>query len=127
MLIDLENIKQKQIPLSLAEIYHRLNTVPIQIVNFCEKWQIVELAVFGSILRDDFRVVGENKSDIDILFTYGKTARKNLILQVKMQYELAGLFGRDVDLASKTAVENDPNYIRRQNILNSARIIYAKR
>lgn len=70
MFIHAKDLKQNQSPLSLEEIYQRLNTEPTQIVNFCEKWQIVELAVFGSILRDDFEVVGKNKSDVDILFTY---------------------------------------------------------
>jgi predicted nucleotidyltransferase len=127
MFIHAKDLKQNQSPLSLEEIYQRLNTEPTQIVNFCEKWQIVELAVFGSILRDDFQVVGENKSDVDILFTYGITARKNLILQVRMQYELEDIFDRSVDLVSKTAIEQDANYIRRHNILNSARIIYGTR
>lgn len=127
MFIHAKDLKQNQSPLSLEEIYQRLNTGPTQIVNFCEKWQIIELAVFGSILRDDFEVVGENKSDVDILFTYGATARKNLILQVRMQYELEDIFNRSVDLVSKTALEQDANYIRRHNILNSARIIYGTR
>jgi len=61
------------------------------------------------------------------LFTYGKNARKNLMLQVRMQYELADLFDRGVDLVSKTALLNDSNYIRRQNILGSAMVIYAAR
>ncbi|MGL5510661.1 MAG: nucleotidyltransferase family protein [Microcoleaceae cyanobacterium] len=127
MFIHAKDLKQNQSPLSLEEIYQRLNTGPTQIVNFCEKWQIVELALFGSILRDDFQVVGENKSDVDILFTYGAMARKNLILQVRMQYELEDIFNRSVDLVSKTALEQDANYIRRHNILNSARIIYGTR
>lgn len=61
------------------------------------------------------------------LLTYGATARKNLILQVRMQYELEDIFNRSVDLVSKTAIEQDANYIRRHNILNSARIIYGTR
>jgi predicted nucleotidyltransferase len=127
MLIEAKDLENDQPLLSLEEIYQRLNVLPEQIVNFCQKWQIVELALFGSILRHDFQGVGENKSDVDILFTYGETAHKNLILQIKMQYELEDLFGRSVDLVSKTALFHDSNYIRRQNILNSARIIYGTR
>jgi predicted nucleotidyltransferase len=38
-----------------------------QIKAFCQKWQVTELALFGSVLRDDFR----SDSDIDILITLG--------------------------------------------------------
>jgi predicted nucleotidyltransferase len=122
------NIIESVLPLdNLDNIYQRLNVTPEKIVAFCEKWQVDELALFGSILRDDFRGDGEDKSDVDILFKYNKNARKNLILQIRMKYELQDLFEREVDLVSKTALLDDPNYIRRQNILSSARLIYAAR
>ena len=108
-------------------IYDRLQITPQQLMEFCQKWQIAELAVFGSILRDDFRVGGDDPSDVDVLMTYGKNSRKNLILQVRMKFELETLFHRNVDLVSKTAIIADPNYIRRQNILGSARTIYVER
>lgn len=44
----------------------KLNTIEIpieQIAKFCDRWQITEFALFGSILRFDFRP----DSDIDIL------------------------------------------------------------
>ena len=44
-----------------------------------------------------------------------------------MKFELETLFDRNVDLVSKTAIIADPNYIRRQNILGSARTIYVER
>jgi predicted nucleotidyltransferase len=110
----------------IQQIYQRLNTTSEQIIEFCGKWHLAELALFGSVLRDDFRIDGERPSDVDILFTYGKNARKNLILQARMKFELENLFHRNVDLVSKTAILADPNYIRRQNILESARVIYAK-
>ncbi len=112
---------------SLAQIYQRLGITPEAIAIFCEKWSVSELALFGSVLGADFRAEGENPSDVDVLFTYGKNARKNLMLQVRMQNELADLFDRAVDLVSKTALLNDYNYIRRQNILGSAVVIYAAR
>ena len=34
-----------------------------EVVKFCQKWQITEFALFGSILRDDFTA----NSDVDIL------------------------------------------------------------
>ena len=110
--------------ISLKNLYDRLNATPQQIAEFCQKWQIREFALFGSILRDDFRLHGDNPSDVDVLFTYGQNARRNLILQVRMQQELEALFHRNVDLVSKTAILTSSNYIRRQNILNSAIVIY---
>lgn len=112
---------------SLAQIYQRLGITPEAIAIFCEKWSVSELALFGSVLGADFRADGENPSDVDVLFTYGKNARKNLMLQVRMQNELADLLHREVDLISKTALLADSNYIRRQNILGSVVVIYAAR
>jgi predicted nucleotidyltransferase len=112
---------------SLQKLYQRLNVMPDQISNFCQKWHLAEFALFGSVLREDFRIDGESPSDVDVLFTYGKNARKNLILQAHMKFELEDMFHRTVDLVSKTAILNDPNDLRRQHILESARIIYAER
>jgi predicted nucleotidyltransferase len=123
---DRHEVALAQSELSIQQIYQRLNVIPEQIAAFCQEWHICELALFGSILKNDFRVNGEKPSDVDVLFTYGDKAHKNLILQVRMKYVLEDLFHREVDLVSKTAILTDPNYIRRSNILNSARIIYAE-
>lgn len=123
-----EEMPHKLVHLSIIpQVYQRLNMTPEQIAIFCQKWQIIEFALFGSILRDDFRVAGEKPSDIDILFTYSQDAPKNLIVQIRMKYELEDLCHRSVDFVSKTALSNDPNYIRRQNILASAQVIYESR
>ena len=108
----------------LPKLYQRLNVTPAQISDFCKKWSLAEFALFGSVLRDDFRIDGEDSSDVDVLFTDGKNARRNLILQVRMKFELEDLCHRPVDMVSKTALLTDPNHIRRQHILESARIIY---
>ena len=40
-------------------------SLPIEKLQlFCQHWQIQELAVFGSVLREDFQL---NKSDVDFL------------------------------------------------------------
>ena len=70
---------------------------------------------------------GDNASDVDVFYTYGSKARKNLILLARMKFELEALFYRPVDLVSKTAILSDPNDIRRQHILESARMIYVER
>jgi len=45
----------------------KINLPTEQIKAFCQKWQVTELALFGSVLREDFR----SDSDIDILITLG--------------------------------------------------------
>jgi predicted nucleotidyltransferase len=77
---------------------------------------------FGSVLRDDFRP----DSDIDVLVTFGPDHPPTLFGLIEMQDELEALFGRDVDLLSRRAIEASRNPYRRQSILDSARIIYAK-
>lgn len=92
-----------------------------QLIEFCQRWHIHELALFGSVLRDDFR----SDSDIDILITFAPEAKRGAFALAQMQEELETIFGRSVDLVSKRAIERSQNRIRRQNILESAQTIYA--
>lgn len=92
-----------------------------KIVEFCKKWQVSEFALFGSVLRDDFRI----DSDIDVLVTFDEEARHSLFDLVHMGDELKDIFGREVDLVSRRGIESSRNYIRRNAILNSAEIVYA--
>ena len=94
-----------------------------ELVEFCKKWKIRELAVFGSILRDDFRP----ESDIDVLITFEEGAGNTLLDMVRMEAELTQMLGRKVDLVSRKGIEASRNHIRRDNILNSAEIVYAAR
>ena len=92
-----------------------------RIAELCRKHDAVELSVFGSFLRDDFGP----ESDIDFLVVfqdddYGPWMGK---LQ-QMQKDLAALVGREVDLVPKESVLQSENWIRRKNILDSARVIY---
>ncbi|MEA5452276.1 nucleotidyltransferase domain-containing protein [Leptolyngbya sp. CCNP1308] len=111
---------------SLNEIYRRLNLAPEAIAQFCEKWQIVELSLFGSVLRDDFRRNGENPSDIDLLYVSDPAARYGFKF-FDMQAELEQLFNRKVDLISKRGIQASLNALRHTAILDSAQVIYAKR
>jgi predicted nucleotidyltransferase len=87
---------------------------------FCRRWRITELALFGSILGDDFGP----ESDIDFLVTFAPDARSTLFDLVEMEEELGALLGRPVDLVSKRAVERSENWIRRRAILEAARPYY---
>ncbi len=103
-----------------TKLYERLGLTSEQLVAFCDRHQVAELALFGSILRDDFHA----GSDIDILVTYQPHAQRGLLEKVAMKEELENLVGRKVDLVSKKAIENSRNWIRRQNILSSFEVIY---
>ena len=98
--------------------------LPIQeIGEFCQKWGIVELALFGSVLREDFRP----DSDIDVLVTFARGARQQLADLMRVEDELGAILGRRVDLVERDAVERSENYIRRRHILRSAEPIYVAR
>lgn len=88
--------------------------------NFCQKWQIVELSLFGSVLRDDFRP----DSDVDILVQFVPDAAWTLLDLVNMECELGELVGREVDLIEKSAIEQSRNWIRRNAILTTAQVVY---
>ena len=91
------------------------------IAAYCRKWKIVELSVFGSVLRSDFGL----DSDVDVLVRFDLEARHGLSEWMEMERELVEILGRDVDLISRQAVEGSDNYIRRKAILGSAQVIYA--
>ncbi len=110
---------------SLEQIYQHLNTTPEQIAQFCEKWQIIELALFGSVLRHNFRPDGDDPSDIDLLYVNSPEARYGFKF-FDMQEELEKLLNRKVDLVSKKGIENSRNYLRRKSILELTQIIYTK-
>lgn len=85
---------------------------------FCRKWKVLELALFGSVLRDDFRP----DSDVDVLVTFESEAPWSLWDWPAMLDELKAIFGRKVDLVEKSAIKNP---WRRHTILNSYEVIHA--
>ena len=90
------------------------------LIRFCRRWKIVELAFFGSALRDDFRP----NSDLDMLVTFAPDAEWSLLDHVAMQEELHLYFRREIDLVSRKAIERSANPIRRQHILQAAEVVY---
>ncbi|HEX8392890.1 MAG TPA: nucleotidyltransferase family protein [Longimicrobium sp.] len=91
---------------------------PEQIEAFCRKWKIREFALFGSVLRDDFRP----DSDVDVLVEFQPDARHTLYEILDMKAELSSLYGREVDLVEKRAVINP---FVRNHMLRSNEILYA--
>ncbi|MCE2453108.1 MAG: nucleotidyltransferase family protein [Nitrospinae bacterium] len=92
-----------------------------EIAAFCERWQVTQLAVFGSALREDFGP----ESDVDLLVSFEESARHTLFDMVRMEEELKTIFGREVDLVERAGVEQSRNHIRREAILQSTETIYA--
>ncbi len=92
-----------------------------EIASFCRRWQVKELVLFGSVLRDDF---GPN-SDVDVLVRFHQDAHRTLLDMAEMQEELSLIFGRQADLVEHDAVESSRNYIRRDAILRNAETVYA--
>jgi len=91
-----------------------------QLADFCRRWKIREMALFGSILRDDFGP----ESDLDILVTFMPDARWSLLDHVSMEQELTDLLQCKVDMLTKRAVEHSPNWILRHEILSTAQVVY---
>jgi predicted nucleotidyltransferase len=89
-----------------------------RIVRFCERWQIRELAIFGSMLREDFRP----DSDVDVLVVFEDPTPWDLFDLMDAEEELARIFGRKVDLVEKHTIRNP---FRRQHILEHHEVIYA--
>ena len=83
----------------------RLPIPEAAIAAFCRKWQVTEFAFFGSVLRDDF---GPD-SDVDVLVSFAPAARHSLFDLVRMEDELRTVFGRDVALVTRRAVERGTN------------------
>jgi len=104
------------------KIFDRLGITLEQLTKFCQHWQITEFALFGSILRDDFR----SDSDIDILISFAPNHSWGLEF-VQMREELAAYFKRPVDILTRQSIEHSRNPLRRQAILNSTQIIYEAR
>ena len=88
-----------------------------EIAEICRRYDIKELAVFGSAARGEMRP----DSDIDLLVDFLPEARVGLLRHAAAERELSALSGRKVDLVSKRA----PKDAARDEVLPQARIIYA--
>jgi len=89
-----------------------------KIEDFCLKWKISEMALFGSVLSDQFR----SDSDIDVLVSFKSDAGWGLFDFVDMVDELRAILGRKVDLVEKDSLRNP---FRIQTILARNEVIYA--
>jgi len=89
-----------------------------KISEFCQRWEIVEFSLFGSVLRDDFNA----QSDVDVLVVFAEDAKIGLFEIAQIKIELEELYGRPVDLIEKASLKNP---YRRKEILKTAEVFYA--
>lgn len=88
-----------------------------RIKQFCLRYQVQRLALFGSVLRDDFRP----DSDIDVLVVFDPSARITFMTLGRMKRELSGIFKRPVDLVPQEGLKP----AIREAVLSSAQEVYA--
>ena len=112
------NIPTSQTSLQVQQNIPELSIEHIQ--TFCQRHQVIEFALFGSILRDDFQA----DSDIDVMVSFSEDAERGLTEMLQMRDELEAIFNRKVDLVVRSAIERSENWLRRKNILESAETIY---
>jgi predicted nucleotidyltransferase len=97
----------------------RLALDAAQIEAFCRRHHIRKLALFGSVLRDDFRP----DSDVDVLVEFEPGQTVGLFRLVGMEEELTEIVGRKVDLRTP----GDLSRYFRQQVLDSAEVLYVRR
>jgi hypothetical protein len=96
----------------------RIHIPQDRIAEFCRRWKIKELSLFGSVLREDFHP----DSDVDVLVTFEPDGGFTFDNRVEMLDEIAAIFGREVDLVEKDAIRNP---FRRHEILTTKEVVYA--
>ena len=109
--------KAEKILLSSGFNKEQAKLILSKITKFCQCWKILEMSLFGSVLREDFRA----DSDIDILYEFAPNHGWDLLDIVHMKEELEEIFGRKVDLVNKKGLKNP---YRRYEILKTHQVIY---
>jgi hypothetical protein len=96
--------------------------LPLQdLAALCRKYNVAELAVFGSVLREDFGP----ESDVDFLVRFRNDDAGPWLANITgLQEELARLLDRPVDVADWKGVEVSRNPFRRKSILSDPRLLY---
>jgi predicted nucleotidyltransferase len=89
--------------------------------QFCLKWKIKQLALFGSSIREDFNI----NSDIDCLVTFEPEVIWGFEI-AEINQELSTIFNRKIDLVSRKSIELSKNVYKKNEILSSYKIIYDK-
>jgi predicted nucleotidyltransferase len=94
--------------------------IPIEqeaIADFCRRYGVARLRLFGSALRRDFDPA---RSDVDLLVDFLPGVSKSLFKLVEMEETLEKMLGRDVDLMTPRSLSK---YFR-DDVLKSAQVLY---
>ncbi len=97
----------------------RIDIPKEEIAAFCQRYHIRRMALFGSVLRDDFTP----ESDVDVLVDFELDRTPGLEF-ITIQDELSEILGRQVDLHTFEGIERSRNWLRREEILSSAEAVY---
>ncbi len=89
-----------------------------KVAEFCRRNHIRKLALFGSVLRDDFGA----DSDVDVLVEFEQGHTVGLLRMAGLQIELSEMLGREVDLRTPAELSR---YFR-DEVVRSAEIQYAE-
>lgn len=94
----------------------------LAVAEFCRKWHIAEMSLFGSVLRDDFKA----DSDVDVLISFAENVALGLLDKMAAREELEAILGRNVDLITQSGLLHWTTLPSiRENILAEAEIVYA--
>ena len=95
----------------------RLNVSESALATLCSKYNVQELALFGSAARQESRP----ESDIDLLVSFEAGVPVTLFTLIDLQAELSILFARPVDLVPKNGLKP----ALRAEVLSQAQVLYA--
>ncbi len=88
-----------------------------ELKEFCRRYQVDRLALFGSVLRQDFR----KDSDVDVLVSFEPDAHVGFLTLSRMQRELSEMFKRKVDLVLMDGLKP----VIRDSVLANIEEVYA--
>src|SRR3990172_30958 len=98
----------------------RLNGIDFpedRIADFCRRYGVKKLSLFGSVLRDDFRL----DSDVDVLVEFLPETRIGLLGVAQMEIELSEMLHRSVDLRTP----GDLSRYFRDEVIAQSRTLHA--
>ena len=96
---------------------HSVSVSKRELADFCRRYHVRQIEVFGSALREDF----DDESDVDVLAEFEPDAEIGLMTLSRMRRELEQMFQRPVDLVPREGLK--PRI--RQAVLSDAEVIYA--
>lgn len=90
-----------------------------KVTNFCKKYHIKKLSLFGSVLRDDFK----DDSDVDVLVEFETGKTPGLLGMAHIEREISRILGgRKADLRTPQELSR---YFR-DAVVSNARVQYAR-